>query len=75
MTVRTHQGLDAVRQARDRDWTGHRPRYSPPSTGELLSFYDFGHDHGAADPPAYDGDWDWSKIPSRQPSRPIAPRE
>lgn len=73
MTVRTHQGHDAVRQARDRDWTGHGLRYSPPTNGELLSFYDFGHDHGAGDPHAHD--WDWSKIPPRQPGRPIAPGE
>ena len=41
--------------------------------GKAETNYVFGHEHGAGDPRAHD--WNWSKIPPRQPGRPLLPGE
>jgi RHS repeat-associated protein len=41
--------------------------------GRATKDIDFGHDHGAGDPHAHD--WDWNKIPPRQPGRAIGPND
>lgn len=48
-------------------------RYYGPD-GRAAMNIDFGHDHtGVGDPHAHD--WDWTKIPPRQASRPLNPGE
>ena len=38
--------------------------------GRAVTNIDYGHDHtGVGDPHAHD--WDWSKVPPRQPPRPL----
>ena len=44
------------------------------STGKAEKNIDWGHDHlGCGDPHAHD--WDWSRVPARQPARPLKPGE
>jgi hypothetical protein len=44
------------------------------SDGRAEKGVDYGHDHtGVGDPHAHD--WDWSKVPPRQPPRALKPGE
>lgn len=44
------------------------------SDGGAFKNIDYGHDHtGVGDPHVHD--WDWTKIPPRQPPRPLKPGE
>jgi hypothetical protein len=51
---------------------GQIREYGPD--GRAVKDLDLGHDYeGAGDPHAHD--WDWTKIPPRQPARPLKPGE
>jgi Bacterial toxin 24 len=44
------------------------------SDGRAVKNIDYGHDHtGVGDPHAHD--WDWTKVPPRQPPRALKPGE
>lgn len=55
----------------DGDGKGTIRDYGPD--GRATKDFDFGHDHGAGDPHVHD--WNWNKVPPRQPGRGFGPNE